>query len=309
LTPEGTPDDPAKAAYAHTFVILATASATLAGRPGARDLLEQALDVFERRFWDEQAGMAVDGWDRVFERIEPYRGANANMHAVEALLAAADATGRNVWRERAGRIIARIVGKEARAAGWRIPEHYDEAWRALPDYNRDRPRDRFRPFGVTPGHGLEWSRLIFAYGAAADDGAPSWIRDAAAALFGRAVADAWGEGGQPGFCYTTDFDGRPVVRQRLHWVAAEALAAAASAYKVTGEESYAEWYETWWRYVEGTVIDHEHGSWHHELTPDGQPAQELWVGKPDIYHAVQATLIPRLPVADSLAGALSGGTP
>ena len=30
---------------------------------------------------------------------------------------------------------------------------------SLLDYNRDQPAHPFRPYGVTPGHGLEWSRL------------------------------------------------------------------------------------------------------------------------------------------------------
>ena len=35
----------------------------------------------------------------------------------------------------------------------------------------------------------------------------------------------------------------------------------------------------------------------------------MWPGKPDLYHAVQATLLPRLPLSPGLARAvaLSGG--
>ena len=32
-----------------------------------------------------------------------------------------------------------------------------------------------------------------------------------------------------------------------------------------------------------------------------------WCGKPDVYHALQATLLPRLPIAPSIAGALRDG--
>jgi hypothetical protein len=34
----------------------------------------------------------------------------------------------------------------------------------------------------------------------------------------------------------------------------------------------------------------------------------VWPGKPDLYHAVQATLIPRLPLAPSMATALINTT-
>ena len=53
----------------------------------------------------------------------PYRGANANMHMVEAYLAAADAGADPVWRQRALRITERIVHRVARGAGWLLPEH------------------------------------------------------------------------------------------------------------------------------------------------------------------------------------------
>jgi hypothetical protein len=33
----------------------------------------------------------------------------------------------------------------------------------------------------------------------------------------------------------------------------------------------------------------------------------VWTGKPDTYHALQATLIPRLPLTPTLAAALRDG--
>ena len=37
-------------------------------------------------FWDDQAGLCVDGWDTSFTTCDSYRGVNSNMHAVEAML-------------------------------------------------------------------------------------------------------------------------------------------------------------------------------------------------------------------------------
>ena len=37
------------------------------------------------------------------------------------------------------------------------------------------------------------------------------------------------------------------------------------------------------------------------------PSGTVWTGKPDIYHAFQATLVPRLPLTPTLAGALRDG--
>ena len=51
---------PNKQCYAHAFVILAASSAVLAGRPGAGKLLEEALALYDRRFWNEEEGLSCD---------------------------------------------------------------------------------------------------------------------------------------------------------------------------------------------------------------------------------------------------------
>ena len=60
------------------------------GPTGGEALLDEALAVFLEHFWDDRHGMAVEQWDRGWTRLDDYRGVNANMHTVEALLAAAD---------------------------------------------------------------------------------------------------------------------------------------------------------------------------------------------------------------------------
>ena len=70
------------------------------------------------------------------------------------------------------------------------------------------------------------------------------------ALFERAAADGWAVDGADGFVYTTDWDGRPVVRDRMHWVLAEGFAAASALHQRTGEQRYAERARTWWAYAE-----------------------------------------------------------
>ena len=49
----------------------------------------------------------------------------------------------------------------------------------------------------------------------------------------------------------------------------------------------------------------ENGSWRHELNPQNKPSADIWAGKPDLYHAYQATLLPVLPLEQSLATALA----
>lgn len=304
VDPAGAPVD-TKAAYEHAFVVLASSSATVAGRPGAEALLTEALDVLERRFWREDEGMLAESWDAAWTEPEAYRGVNANMHGVEAMLAAADVTGDTRWRERALRVVERVVHTAAAAEGWRLVEHHDADWRPLRDYNTDERAHPFRPYGVTIGHLLEWARLTLNLRAALGEAAPDWLLPDARALFDRAVADGWSVDGSPGFVYTVDWDGTPVVRERMHWVAAEAVGAAAALHEATGEDRYEHWYQTWWDHIGAYFVDRVGGSWWHELSPDLEPSSTVWIGKPDIYHAVQATLVPRLPLAPSLATALA----
>lgn len=296
--------DDAKLGYGHAFVVLAGSSATAAGIDGGEDLLDRALDVLGRHFWDADHGMVVDRWDPAWSTLDPYRGVNANMHAVEALLAAGDVTGDPVWHERAAAISARVVGW-AGANGWRVPEHFDEQWQPLLEHNRDRPADPFQPYGATVGHGLEWARLLVAVDLTLGAAAPGGLVDAAVALADRAVADGWAADGSTGFVYTTDWEGRPVVRSRMHWVAAEAVAAADVLRRVTRDERWTGAGAQWWRWIDEHLVDHDHGSWRHELDEDNRPAAEVWPGKPDVYHAYQAALLPELPVVPSFAAALA----
>ena len=301
---DGHPARADKEAYSFAFVVLAMSSAAVAGRPSAEHGLRRVLDLVERHFWREDEGACCEAYDAAWTRSEPYRGANANMHMVEAFLAAADASGSPIWRERALRICDLVINRLARAAGWRVIEHFDESWTPLPDYNREAPDHPFRPYGITPGHGLEWSRLLVSLYASMEH-PPEWLLDAARGLFVRATEDGWLAPG--GFVYTTDLAGAPVVARRLHWVVAEAIGAAAVLHAVTGDAAYESWYRQVWDFADIHLRDRIHGSWRHELDAKLRPVERAWSGKPDVYHALQATLIPRLPPLGSLAGALRAG--
>ena len=301
------PDGPTstdKTAYEHAFVVLAAASATAAGRPGGRALLDDALGVLLGHFWDDEFGMVVEQWDESWSTLDGYRGVNANMHTVEALLSAADVLDADDLRARARRIVTRVVHDLARGNAWRIPEHFDATWTPRLEYNVDEPAHPFRPYGATNGHWLEWARLALHLHAGLGPGAPAWLVDDARSLFDAAIREGWAVDGADGFVYTVDWSGTPVVRERMHWVAAEATATAAALHAATGDPTYAGWYATWWEHIAACFADPEHGSWHHELSPANTPSSVTWAGKPDTYHAFQATLIPRLPLTPTLAAAL-----
>ena len=175
-----------------------------------------------------------------------------------------------------------------------------------PELNADKPGDKFKPYGATIGHGLEWARLLLHVEAAGGE-VPGGGLAGATALFDRAVEDGWAADGAPGFVYTTDWSGKPVVRDRMHWVVAEATAAAAALYQRTGEQRFADDYRRWWDYAEEFVLDRERGSWRHQLDGDNVPSATVWPGKADLYHAVQSVLIPRLPLAPAIGRAVADG--
>jgi mannose/cellobiose epimerase-like protein (N-acyl-D-glucosamine 2-epimerase family) len=239
-------------------------------------------------------------------RADPYRGVNANMHTVEALLAAHDVTGDEVHLQRALSITSHVVHEFARGNGYRLPEHYDEQWRPVLDYNLDQPGDRFRPYGVTIGHLMEWARLALHVRTALIREAvepPAWLLDDARALFDRAVEDGWQQADAErdqteGFVYTTDFDANPVVADRLHWVVTEAIATAWTLALVAADDAqaqaYRQWFDRWVEHAREYFVDGAHGSWRHELDPQNRPSSHVWEGKPDVYHAYQAMLLPRL---------------
>ena len=297
---------PDKQCYAHAFVILAAASGTLACRPGAEELLKEALEVYDRFFWNEEEGLACDTWNTEFTVLDDYRGLNANMHTVEAFLAAADVTGDEKYRERAGRIIDHVLGW-ASNNNWRIPEHFTKDWTPDLECNKDRPDDPFKPYGATPGHGIEWSRLITQWSVSTygeKNEKSSGYLQAAENLFNRAIGDGWNADGAPGIVYTTDWSGKPVVHDRMHWTLAEAINTSAVLYRMTGKQQYADQYAEFLKYLDEFVLDKKNGSWFHQLDQNNQLLGTVWPGKSDLYHALQATLIPYYKVSLSIAPAV-----
>lgn len=306
IAPDGTPADTTKGAYGHAFVILAGASATLAGLPGGRALLETALTVVDERLWRDSEGAVVDGCNRDWRVREPkYRGQNANMHLVEAYLAASEALDEPAHAERALQIAELIVNEHGRAMHWRVPEHFTGEWEVDREFNRDKPHDPFRPYGSLIGHWFEWARLVLQLDAHLPGRVP-WAKDAATHLFARGIADGCDER-KHGVIYSVDFGGNPLNDDRLHWVLAEGIGAAVALFRATDDTVYERWYRRLWDDIAAHHIDLCGGSWWHQLDATGSPKQDTWAGKPDLYHAHGATLYARAPRGTSLIAAAVEG--
>lgn len=295
------PVDDTKQAYGHAFVLLAASSAKVAGHPDADRLLNDIGGVLLDKFWEEERGAVAEEFTRDWKPYDTYRGQNSNMHLTEALMAAFEATGNHQWLEMAERIADLIVRRHAGANDWRLPEHFTAEWELDRDYSGS---PMFRPFGTTPGHWLEWARLclqLWELGGRR----PAWLPDAADKLFRQAVTDGWDrEGG--GFYYTLEWDGSPRIRDRYWWPCCEAIGAASFLGSITGDRFFEEWYRRLWSFVSTRLIDRENGGWFPQLDENLKPNAFPFFGKPDIYHALQACLIPLLPTSGSVTTGLIG---
>ncbi|MBK8768898.1 MAG: AGE family epimerase/isomerase [Rhizobiales bacterium] len=287
--------DDSKQAYGHAFVLLAASSAKCIGHPMADKVIADVTEVLEQRFWEADPGVTSEEYGRDWSKLSDYRGQNSNMHLTEALMAAFEATGERAYLRKAGSIAAFIIGKHAAALDYRVAEHFNVNWALDNDY---RGSEIFRPAGSTPGHWLEWARLLlqlWELGGRQE----AWLPGAAERLFRNAVTFGW-DHEKGGFFYTLEWDNRPRLRQKLWWPAAEGIGAAHWLAVQTGNPYFEDWYRRIWGFSATHFIDHAHGGWFPELGEDLKPKRGFFTGKPDIYHALQACLIPLYPTAGSL---------
>ncbi|WHU58771.1 AGE family epimerase/isomerase [Trueperella pyogenes] len=285
--------------YGLAHVILASASASVAGINNAESLLSEALELLESKYWESEWGLALDTYDASFSHVDAYRGLNANMHLTEALLAAYEATGKKRLFDMAVGIASFLVRKPVLSGRYRLVEHYDEQWKPTPNFNRDYPDHPFKPYGSTPGHWLEWAKLIMQIFAI--DRSQDWAVAAAKDLFEGAYRDAW----LPGFAYTVDWDGAPMVSYRFWWPVTEAMGAAHLLAQHTDNSRYKDAYRELWQFADSYLIDHQNSGWFYELDDGLKPISRTWQGKPDLYHIYQAALYCELPFGVGLAKALS----
>ena len=237
--------------YGLAFVLLAYAHALQAGIAEAKDWLEETFELMERRFWQPDFGLYADEASADWV-LSPYRGQNANMHSVEACLAAYAATGETRYIDRAVQVATSVNQKlTAQTDGVMIWEHYTPDWRVDWDYNRNDMSNIFRPWGYQPGHFTEWARLLLLI----ERHRPlSWLLERAETLFDVAFRRGFG----PDFSICDD--------RKYHWVQCESMATAAVLGKRTGKAEYWQWYDRLWDYCWTHWVDHVNGAWFRLLT-------------------------------------------
>jgi len=291
------PVDSSKQGYGHAFVLLAASSAKTVGHPLADRMLADVTDILNEKFWEPHHGAIAEEFNADWSPIDGggYRGQNSNMHLTEALMAAFEATGERTYLDKAESIADLVIRRSAGSIGWRVAEHFDRDWTLDKHY---RGNEMFRPSGTTPGHWLEWARLVlqlWSLGGKRHD----WMPEAAKGLFLQSMALGWNED-KGGFFYTLDWDDVPAKREKLWWPVCEGAGAAHFLNEHAPSSFHETSYRKIWNSVATAFLDHENGGWHEELTEDLKPAHTIFPGKGDIYHALQACLIPLYPAEGSL---------
>jgi mannose/cellobiose epimerase-like protein (N-acyl-D-glucosamine 2-epimerase family) len=275
-------------AYGFAFVLLAHAAALACGIDEAAEGMADTFRSLERHFWEPEHGLYANDADGQW-KLSPYRGQNANMHAVEALLAAHAASGESPYLERAVTVADSIVRRLAEAHGGLVWEHYHADWTPDLEFNRGERGDVFRPWGHQPGHLCEWARLLLALERALPDlDTENWLQHRARQLFAAAVQHGW-DRTHGGLVYTFGPDFTVDDADKHFWVQAEAIGAAAALAERTVEGGYWDWYDRLWAYAWEHLVDHEHGAWFRQLDANNQRVDDNKSPAPKTdYHTLGA---------------------
>ncbi len=254
------PEDMTQQAYGYAFVLLAYAAARKAGIIESDDKLVGIYYLLEERFWLEEHGLYADEIS-ADGLLSDYRGQNANMHLCEAMLSAYEASQQPLFLQRAKTIAYNIAIRQADKTDGLVWEHYTTGF--VPDwsYNKNDPKNLYRPWGFQSGHQTEWSKLLLTLNKYSPD---QILVDRAKLLFDRAYNKAW-DNQYGGLIYGFSPEGEWCDDDKYFWVQAESFAAAAMLYQVTGESRYLDHYQSLWQYSWQHLVDHKYGAWYRVL--------------------------------------------
>ena len=251
------PTDQTNYCYGLAFVLLMNAAALKARIVDKPTAIDETCEILESRFWLEDDGLYADEASADWQRLSEYRGQNANMHTCEAMLAAFEATANERYFDRAYALARKFSVELAGKSDNLIWEHFTSELEVDWAYNKDDPRNLYKPWGFQPGHQTEWTKLLLTLH---DFRPEDWMVERAIDLFDRALETAWDEK-YGGIQYGFDPRGEICDDEKYFWVQAESFAAAARLAVVTGEQRYWDWYDRIWDYADQYMIDKEYGAW------------------------------------------------
>ncbi len=263
------PEDMTQQAYGYAFVLLAYAAARKVGIVDSDDKLLHVYNLLEQRFFQAEYGLYADTVE-VNGELNIYRGQNANMHLCEAMLAAYEATQLPQFLSRAELIAKNICQRQAALSEGEckglIWEHFTPDFQIDWQYNKDDPKNLYRPWGFQPGHQTEWSKLLLQL----NQHAPAtWLVEKAEFLFKQAYSKAWDDE-HGGLIYGFAPNGECCDDDKYFWVQAESFAAAGALYHITNKEEYLQQYQALWAYSWEHFVDHQYGAWFRVLKANNE---------------------------------------
>ena len=272
-------------AYGYAFVILAGSFAYKIGIDKGKDLVDEAWNFMEKFFWEEKYSAYADELSTNLEILDSYRGQNANMHAVEAFIAAYEAFKDKKFLDRANLITQNFVLNLASKSQNQIWEHYNRFWEIDWDYNKDKPDDVFKPWGFQPGHQVEWAKLLLQLN---EHSPEDWKIEKSIYLFDLGIKMSLDKK-CGGLVYGYSPNGKFSNDNKYFWVQAEALAASWRLYRITNNIDYYNFYMSLWNWCWKNFVDHKYGAWFNILTREGKQIDKIKspLGKTD-YHTMGA---------------------
>ncbi len=264
------PEDMTQQAYGYAFVLLAYAEVKKAGIINSEESLLNIFKLLEQRFWQAEYGLYADEINSQGV-LDTYRGQNANMHLCEAMIAAYEATNNSLYINRAMLIAENIVKRQANLTDGLVWEHYTPTFKPDWLYNKDDPKNLYRPWGFQSGHQTEWTKLLLLINRLKPN---TWLVDKAIELFDRAYDMSW-DSKFGGLVYGVDPEGSWCDDDKYFWVQAESFAAAAHLYQLTRESHYLDKYNNLWTYCWQHMIDHQHGAWYRVLRRNNQKISNI----------------------------------
>ena len=279
------PNDMTQQAYGYAFVLLAYAALRKVGIIASDEKLLATYDLLEKRFWQSDYGLYADEISSQGV-LSDYRGQNANMHLCEAMLAAYEATNNQKFLTRAKLLAENIAVKQAALTDDLVWEHFTPSFKPDWDYNKDDPKNLYRPWGFQPGHQTEWAKLLLILNRHSPE---EWLVKRARELYERAYCLAW-DHNHGGLVYGFDRQGNWCDDDKYFWVQAESFATAALLYKETNEPIYLEQYMALWQYCDDHFVDHSHGAWFRLLNRDNSKVsnEKSSAGAKCDYHTLGA---------------------
>lgn len=143
LAPDGSVADASRDTYDHAFVLLALANVyQLAQDAQVRAEIDTTLRFIDQRLRSPHGGF-IEGLPPAMPRRQ-----NPQMHLLEAMVALYDATGDQVFQNRAGDFFGLFVGNLFDQRTQTLGEYFEEDW------------SRINPVVVEPGHLAEWTWLL-----------------------------------------------------------------------------------------------------------------------------------------------------